>query len=60
MMYNRKEKQMYLMGEGMRTGEKSKTTAIQSKSGRQGKKAIRSIKYAYYNLVPYFWQRQMV
>lgn len=47
MMNKRKEKQMYLMGEGMRTVEKSKITAIQSKSGGQGKKDIRSIKYAY-------------
>lgn len=47
MMNNRKGQQMYLMGEGMRTEEKSKITAIQSKSGGQGKKDIRLIKYAY-------------
>lgn len=39
---------MYLVGEGMRTGEKkSKITAVQLKSGGQAKKDIRSIKYAY-------------
>lgn len=38
---------MYLMGEGIRTGEKSKITAIQSKSGGQGKKDKRLMKYAY-------------